>query len=148
MLVVGEFHGVRETPGVLYSLASACKTRAVAFEWSHEEMNESVQDFVRSGSFDFDRLWALPTGAEFFSGDGRITAGHFALLKRLRDEGRLDQVIAFDRLDPEPEPPSVYSLCRRTSLATGLDFSPRCSTTPSGSAGRAARSTMFRGRCR
>jgi len=35
---------------------------------------------------------------------GRITAGHFALLQRLRGEDRLGQVILFDRLDPEPAP--------------------------------------------
>ena len=102
LLVVGEPHGVRETPSVLYALASALGTRAVALEWSHEEMEGPLQEFLRSGSFDFDRLWSLPASAEFFCGDGRIAAGHFALLRRLRREGRLDEVIAFDRLDPEP----------------------------------------------
>ncbi len=104
LLVIGEPHGVRETPGVLYALAAALGTRAIAFEWSHEEMQAPVVDFLRGGSFDFERLWSLPASSEFFSGDGRITAGHFALLRRLRDEGRLDQVIAFDRLDPQPVP--------------------------------------------
>ncbi|HET6643736.1 MAG TPA: hypothetical protein VFG93_10710 [Gaiellaceae bacterium] len=104
LVVVGEPHGVYETPAVLYSLAQALETRAVAFEWSYEEMDEAVQHFVRSSSFDFERLWKLPPSAEFFCGDGRITTGHFALLQRLRDEDRLDQVIAFDRLDPEPHP--------------------------------------------
>jgi hypothetical protein len=102
LLVVGEAHGVRETPSVLYELASALGTRAIAFEWSHEEMEKPVQDFVRAGGFDFERLWSLPASAEFFCGDGRITAGHFALLQRLHAEARLDQVIVFDRLDPEP----------------------------------------------
>ena len=55
-------------------------------------------------AFDFERLWKLPASAEFFCGDGRITAGLFALLRRLRAEGRLEQVIAFDRLDPKPLP--------------------------------------------
>ena len=104
MLVVGEVHGVAATPAVLYSLAVRLDTRAVAFEWSHEEMDEPVQHFARGGSFDFHRLWSLPESAEFFCGDGRITTGHFALLKRLRDEGRLEQAIVFDRLDPEPPP--------------------------------------------
>jgi hypothetical protein len=102
MLVVGEPHGVRETPSVLYALASLLGARALAFEWSHEEMDEPVQELLRTGGFDFVHLWSLPSSAEFFCGDGRITAGHFALLQRLRDEGRLDQVIVFDRLDPEP----------------------------------------------
>jgi hypothetical protein len=100
--IVGEPHGVRETPSVLYALALALGTRAVAFEWSHEEMSPAVESFFRDGAFDFERLWSLPPEAEFFCGDGRIAAGHFALLRRLHAEGRLDQVIAFDRLDPEP----------------------------------------------
>jgi len=100
LVVVGEPHGVRETPSLLYGLASALGTRAIALEWSHEEMDEQVQCFLRNGSFDFDRLWSLPASSEFFCGDGRVTAGHFALLERLRSEERLDQVIAFDRLDP------------------------------------------------
>jgi len=104
LLVVGEPHGVRETPSVLYRLASLLGMRAVGFEWSHEEMDEPVQEFLRTGKFDFGNLWSLSPSAEFFCGDGRITAGHFALLQRLRAEGRLDQVIAFDRLDPEPLP--------------------------------------------
>lgn len=41
---------------------------------------------------------ALPDGAEAFCGDGRFTAGHVALLERLVAEGRLAQVILFDRL--------------------------------------------------
>lgn len=102
LLVVGEPHGARETPSVLYTLAVALRTRAVAFEWSHEEMDEPVRRFLRDGRFDFGRLWSLPASSEFFCGDGRIAAGHFALLQRLRSEGRLDQVIAFDRLDREP----------------------------------------------
>jgi hypothetical protein len=101
LLVVGEPHGVRETPNVLYRLASALGTRALGLEWSHEELEEPLQAFMRAGSFDFERLWALPAEAEFFCGDGRVAAGHFALLLRLRREGRLDQVIAFDRLDPD-----------------------------------------------
>src|SRR5690349_25011860 len=79
MLVVGEAHGVRETPSVLYALATALGSRALALEWSHEEMDEPVQAFLRDGSFDFGALWSLPASAEFFCGDGRIAAGHFAL---------------------------------------------------------------------
>lgn len=102
LLLVGEPHGVRETPSVLYALSSLLGTRAVAFEWPHEELEEPVRAFLREGSFDFMRLWSLPASSEFFCGDGRVTAGHFALLERLRSEGRLDQVILFDRLDPDP----------------------------------------------
>jgi hypothetical protein len=104
LLLLGEPHGVQETPGLLYALATALDARTLAFEWSHEEFDEVVQAFVRTGRLDLERLWTLPASAELFAGDGRITAGHFALLERLRAEGRLDGVILFDRLDPEPEP--------------------------------------------
>lgn len=121
LLIVGEPHGVRETPSVLYALASALGTRAVAFEWSHEEMDAPVQEFLRSGSFDFEALWSLPAASEFFCGDGRITAGHFALLQRLRSEGRLNQVIVFDRLDHEPpEDWEAQVLVREQEMATRL----------------------------
>ncbi len=56
LIVVGEPHGIYETPAVVYSLAVAVGTRGVAFEWSHEKMDAPVQDFVRTGSFDFERL--------------------------------------------------------------------------------------------
>jgi len=101
LLVVGEPHGVRETPSVLHALAVALGARAIAFEWSHEEMEAPLRDFLDRGSFDFEALWSLPAESELFCGDGRIAAGHFALLERLRREGRLEQAIAFDRLDAE-----------------------------------------------
>lgn len=104
LLVIGEPHGVRETSNVLYHLARAVGARAVALEWSYEEMEAPLEDLLDRGAVDFARLWELPASAEFFCGDGRITTGHFAALLRLRAEGLLDQVIAFDQLDPEPAP--------------------------------------------
>jgi len=104
LLVVGEQHGIHETPSVLYALAQELDIRAVAFEWSFEEVDEPMQDFLHGGELDFDRLWSLPGSAEFFCGDGRFAAGTFRLLQQLRRDGRLDQIIAYDRLDPEPAP--------------------------------------------
>ena len=79
LVVVGEPHGARETPGVLYALVTELGIRTIAFEWSHEEMDDVVRPFLESGAFDFERMWTLPASAEIFCGDGRITAGHFAL---------------------------------------------------------------------
>jgi hypothetical protein len=104
LLLVGEPHGVDETPAALYALTAALGIRAVAFEWSHDELDGLVRRSLASGSLDFADYWALPQSSEFFAGDGRITAGHFALLERLRAEDRLDQVILYDRLDPDPTP--------------------------------------------
>jgi hypothetical protein len=98
LLLVGEPHGARETPSVLWTLAHELDARALALEWSHDELGEFVEDL------DLDRLWSLPETAEAFCGDGRFTAGHLALLQGLRAAGRLEQLILFDRLDPEPAP--------------------------------------------
>lgn len=103
LFVLGEPHGVYETASVVYTLIAQIEARTIAYEWSHEEMDEPVQRFLQHGKFDFEQLWTLPASAEFFCGDGRITAGHFALLRRLREEDRLDQVIVFDRVD-QPTP--------------------------------------------
>src|SRR5690348_14937978 len=46
LLLVGEPHGVRETPSVLYALSSLLGTCAVAFEWPHEELEEPVRAFL------------------------------------------------------------------------------------------------------
>jgi hypothetical protein len=104
LLLVGEPHGASETPAVLYALVAALGIRGVAFEWSHDELDGHVRRSLASGSFDFHDYWTLPASSELFAGDGRITAGHFALLERLRDVDRLDQLILYDRLDPEPAP--------------------------------------------
>lgn len=102
LLLVGEPHGVSETPAVLYEIAVALGSRAIALEWSHDELDELATAFLDEGSSVFERFWSLPGESEFFAGDGRITAGHFALLGRLRAEGRLEQLVLFDRLDPDP----------------------------------------------
>jgi hypothetical protein len=125
LLFVGESHGMRENPDTLYSLAVELGTRAVAFEWSHEEMQAPLDAFLETGSFDFEELWSLPPSAEFFCGDGRITTGHFALLDRLRRENRLDQVIACDRLDPVPVPDDWQVRDREMAERLLAEWDPR-----------------------
>jgi hypothetical protein len=107
LLLVGGAHGVHASrePAVLYAITQALGARALAFEWSHDEVGEIVRDFMRTGTFDLNALWSLQADAEVFGADGRFTAGHVALLERLHAEGTLGQVIPLDRLDPDPLPP-------------------------------------------
>jgi hypothetical protein len=107
LLLVGDAHGVHASrePAVLYEIARSLGARALAFEWSHDELGGIVAEFMGTGTFDLEAVWALPSGAEAFAADGRFTAGHVALLERLHREGTLEQVIPFDRLDPDPPAP-------------------------------------------
>jgi len=103
-LLVANAHGAgaAREQAVLYELVRATGAGTLAFEWSHDELGELLDDFMRTGRFDLQRLWRLPDGAETFSGDGRFTAGHVALLERLHREDALYGVLPFDRLDPDP----------------------------------------------
>jgi hypothetical protein len=106
LLLVGEAHGVgSRMPAVLERVAARLGATAFAFEWSHDEIGPVLDDFLACGRVDVEGLWSLPPTAEAFNGDGRLTAGHVALLERLWREGRLAQLIACDRLDPDPPAP-------------------------------------------
>jgi hypothetical protein len=83
---------------LFYGLIREFGARSVAFEWSFDELGPIVAGLWATGRLDTDALWSLPEGAEAFSGDGRFTAGHVALLERLLAEERLDQIICFDRV--------------------------------------------------
>jgi hypothetical protein len=106
LLLVGEAHGAgSRMPAVLERVAAGLGATAFAFEWSHDELGPLLDHVVARGRFDVEALWSLPPAAEAFNGDGRLTAGHVALLERLWRDGRLSQLIACDRLDPDPPAP-------------------------------------------
>jgi hypothetical protein len=57
-------------------------------EWSSREFGEFTQEFLDNDHLNFEAIKDSP--------DGRITAGHFALLKKLKEEDLLGEVILFD----------------------------------------------------
>ena len=59
----------------------------MGFEWD-PELEEEIDVFLEKGDFNFSSI-----SDEY---DGRITAGHFALLKKLKDERLLDNFFFFD----------------------------------------------------
>ncbi|HET9461632.1 MAG TPA: hypothetical protein VFO56_06830 [Gaiellaceae bacterium] len=95
LFLLGELHGVAQTPNAILGLVSGLHVRALAFEWSYDELDRVVQPVLTTGAVDSDALWALPSTAEVFSGDGRFTAGHVRLLEYLAD--RLDRIVLLDR---------------------------------------------------
>jgi hypothetical protein len=80
LLLLGEVHGVRENPMVIRALMQACALSGLALEW-HEDLAPATGTFLVGGRLaDHPLLW---------SGDGRITAGHLALLRERAAAGPL-----------------------------------------------------------
>ncbi len=87
LLLLGETHGVKENADIIYTLFKKFGFKKLALEWSTELLVQ-VEKFLQTGELDFEAIKDSP--------DGRITAGHFALLKKLKDEGLLEALICFD----------------------------------------------------
>lgn len=87
LLILGEMHGVKENVDVIYTLFKKFGFRQLALEWK-SGLLKVAEYYLESGEIDFDAIKNSP--------DGRITAGHFALLKKLKDEGLLEKLICFD----------------------------------------------------
>ena len=95
LFLLGELHGVAQTPRAILSVARRLGIRRLALEWSHDELDRVIQPVLATGNIAYDALWRLPASAEVFSGDGRFTAGHVRLLEHLcRD---LDQIVLLDQ---------------------------------------------------
>ncbi len=91
LLLLGETHGVKENTDIIYTLFKKFGFKKLALEWD-EKLREQADKFLQSGELDFEAIKDSP--------DGRITAGHFALLKKLKDEGLLEELVCFDGATP------------------------------------------------
>jgi len=90
MFLLGEIHGVAENPNIIYTLFKKFGFKRLALEWDGQELQELVNEFLNTGQLDSEYIKAKD------GGDGRITAGHFTLLKKLKQENLLDDIILFD----------------------------------------------------
>ena len=89
LLLLGEVHGVRENPLVIRALMQAFGLNALALEWP-DRLAPVIAGYLTGGVLaDHPALWL---------GDGRITAGHLAMLsERAAAGGDLDLTL-FDRV--------------------------------------------------
>jgi hypothetical protein len=86
VVLFGEIHGVYENPLAVYTLMRRFELSCLGLEWP-PELQPVIASFLTSGRLDF------PSIAQ--SADGRITAGHFAVLRALSQEGRLNRLVLF-----------------------------------------------------
>lgn len=87
LVLLGEIHGVEQNPLIVASLMRTFELRVLGLEWS-VGLQDTVDAFIEGG--------ALDTGPSVWSNDGRITAGHFAVLRSLRRQGVLERLVLFD----------------------------------------------------
>lgn len=86
LLLLGEIHGVRENPLIIRALMLAFGLTGLALEWD-EDLTSVIRAFLGGGRLaDHPMLW---------SGDGRITAGHLAVLAERAAAGPFE-LILFD----------------------------------------------------
>jgi hypothetical protein len=86
LLLLGEMHGVQENPLLIRALMQAFGLTSLALEWP-DDLAPVIQAFL-AGETLADHPW-------LWGGDGRITAGHLAVLAERAAAGPLE-VILFD----------------------------------------------------
>jgi erythromycin esterase-like protein len=86
LLLLGEVHGVRENPLLIRELMQAFGLTSLALEWP-EDLAPAIQAFLAGQ--------ALADHWFVWGGDGRITAGHLAVLAERAAAGPLE-LILFD----------------------------------------------------
>ena len=74
LLLLGEVHGVRENPLVILGLMRALGLTSLALEWP-EDLKPQLDTYLAQGTGLDLPLWWL--------GDGRVTAGHLAVLRAM-----------------------------------------------------------------
>jgi hypothetical protein len=87
LLLLGEVHGVRQNPLIARALMAALDVNGLALEWP-AELAAAVSGFFAEGH--------VPDHPQLWGGDGRITAGHFALLHERFLAERLVALTLFD----------------------------------------------------
>jgi len=94
LLLLGEIHGVKENVDIIYTLFKKFGFKKLALEWN-KELQDTAKKFLQTGELDFNAIKDSP--------DGRITAGHFALLKKLQNDGLLETLVCFDGATPSAD---------------------------------------------
>lgn len=86
-------HGSTNAPSLTPGLSGFLHfgVRVLALEWP-PELEPAVQRYLEGDELDFRMFEG--------SSDGRITAGHMAVLRKLHDEGSLERLVLFDAPAP------------------------------------------------
>jgi hypothetical protein len=90
LLLLGEVHGVRENPLVIRAVMREFGLSRLALEWPSELASMAGAVLAGAGLADHPALWL---------GDGRITAGHLAVLRERAGAGPLELILFDDAVE-------------------------------------------------
>ncbi|MFZ2523004.1 MAG: hypothetical protein WAW92_01320 [Minisyncoccia bacterium] len=90
VFALGEVHGVKENPSIVYTLIKRFKFRQLGIEWD-KDMARVVELFNTENVLDFTSIMN--------SCDGRIISGYFNMMKKIKAEGLVDSIFFFDDKD-------------------------------------------------
>jgi hypothetical protein len=79
LVLLGETHGIAQTPVLVEELIAWFGLGGIALEW-HEDLRPWLARWITNGVL-ADPVWGAPP-VEVWGGDGRLTAGHLAMLRR------------------------------------------------------------------
>jgi len=87
IVLLGEAHGMAETPVLVEELIAWFGLDGIALEW-HEDLRPWLDRWIADGVLT-DPVWGSDLAGEVWGGDGRLTAGHLAALRRWAPSGVL-----------------------------------------------------------
>ena len=88
LVLLGEMHGVAQTPLLLEELIAWFRFGGIALEWN-EDLMPWLQGWIAYGTLPEPDWEQNPAVAQIWGGDGRLTAGHLAALRRWARSGLL-----------------------------------------------------------
>ena len=87
LVLLGEGHGIAQTPVLVGELIAWFGLGGIALEW-HEDLGPWLDRWITHGVL-VDPVWGSDLAGEVWGGDGRLTAGHLAALRRWAGGGLL-----------------------------------------------------------
>jgi hypothetical protein len=91
LVLLGEGHGIAQTPVLVGELIAWFGLGGIALEW-HEDLGPWLDRWITHGVL-VDPVWGSDLAGEVWGGDGRLTAGHLAALRRWAAAGLLITLI-------------------------------------------------------
>ena len=87
LVLLGEGHGIAQMPVLVGELIAWFGLGGIALEW-HEDLGPWLDRWITHGVL-VDPVWGSDLAGEVWGGDGRLTAGHLAALRRWAAAGLL-----------------------------------------------------------